>query len=84
MRLAAPATFTPGHRRRRASRPAPAATRLGPQTENIRIAYIDTIAPGTSSVTFRLSVAQEQYSLGPLKLERFKVGARAAGGGGGV
>jgi hypothetical protein len=43
------------------------------QTENIRIAYIDEIAPGTSKVSFKLFVPLEQYELGPLKLTGFKV-----------
>jgi hypothetical protein len=46
------------------------------QTENIRVAYIDTIPPGSSTVTFRISVAQEQYALGKLTLKSFKVGRR--------
>jgi hypothetical protein len=43
------------------------------QTENIRIAYIDEIAPGVSQVSFKLFVPLEQYELGPLKLTGFKV-----------
>lgn len=43
------------------------------QTENIRIAYIDEIPPGTSQVSFKLFVPQEQYDLGPLSLQGFKV-----------
>lgn len=43
------------------------------QTENIRIAYIDEIAPGVSKVSFKLFVPLEQYELGPLKLTGFKV-----------
>ncbi len=42
------------------------------QTENIRIAYIPEVAPGTSSVTLRLIVPSEQYDLGPLTLKGFK------------
>lgn len=45
------------------------------QTENIRIAYIDEIPPGTSKVTFKLFVPKEQYDLGPLSLQGFKVGS---------
>ncbi|WIA32910.1 hypothetical protein OEZ86_006081 [Tetradesmus obliquus] len=41
-------------------------------TENIRIAYIDEIAPGVSKVSFKLFVPLEQYELGPLKLTGFK------------
>eukprot|EP00882_Tetradesmus_deserticola_P005319 GHRQ01005598.1.p1 GENE.GHRQ01005598.1~~GHRQ01005598.1.p1 ORF type:complete len:237 (+),score=65.74 GHRQ01005598.1:45-755(+) len=41
-------------------------------TENIRIAYIDEIAPGSSKVSFKLFVPLEQYELGPLKLTGFK------------
>lgn len=42
------------------------------QTENIRIAYIDQIAPGESTVSFKLFIPQEQYDLGPLNLKGFK------------
>lgn len=41
-------------------------------TENIRIAYIDEVPAGNSQVKFRLTVPEEQYKMGPLKLERFK------------
>jgi len=41
-------------------------------TENIRIAYIDEIPPGKSTVSFRLNVPLEQYNLGELKLQGFK------------
>ncbi|KAF6264848.1 hypothetical protein COO60DRAFT_1180007 [Scenedesmus sp. NREL 46B-D3] len=41
-------------------------------TENIRVAYIDEIAPGASKVSFKLFVPLEQYELGPLKLIGFK------------
>lgn len=43
-------------------------------TENIRIAYIEVVPPGTSPVSFKLFVPQEQFDLGPLKLVGFKVG----------
>eukprot|EP00879_Flechtneria_rotunda_P011762 GHRR01012285.1.p1 GENE.GHRR01012285.1~~GHRR01012285.1.p1 ORF type:complete len:226 (+),score=78.70 GHRR01012285.1:89-766(+) len=41
-------------------------------TENIRIAYIDEIPPGSSQVAFKLFVPLEQYNLGPLQLAGFK------------
>ncbi|KAI8466867.1 MAG: hypothetical protein J3K34DRAFT_524192 [Monoraphidium minutum] len=41
-------------------------------SENIRIAYLDTIPPGTSEVHFRLFVPLEQFELGKPQLTGFK------------
>jgi len=45
-----------------------------PQTENIRIAYIDEIPPGNSNVSFRLNVVSvcKQGSTAPSKHRWFK------------
>jgi len=41
-------------------------------TENIRIAYVDSIPVGTSQVTFELVVPESQMALGPIQIQKLK------------
>lgn len=60
------------------SSPAPATSSANsaappcPQTENIRISYINEVPAGSSTVHFRLNVPAEQYEKGPISLQSFK------------